>query len=80
MPTRRSQFACCGPTTHPRSRGARTAATATPTPPTSPERWDTDVLRMQYLNNVELDPEAIVLNRDSAEQLLAAILKEQRSS
>ncbi len=42
-----------------------------------PELRDGDVLRLQYLNNVELDPAALVLYSDTAKQLLRAILAER---
>lgn len=42
-----------------------------------PELRDGDVLRLQYLNDVDLDPDAIVLYSDSAKRLLAEILAER---
>lgn len=42
-----------------------------------PELWQGDVLRLQYLNNVALDPARIVLYTDAAKQMLAAILAER---
>ncbi len=42
-----------------------------------PELRAGDVLRLQYLNNVELDPSALVLYSDTAKQLLRTILADQ---
>ena len=42
-----------------------------------PELRAGDVLRLQYLNNVELDPGALVLYSDTAKQLLRTILADR---
>jgi serine/threonine-protein kinase RsbW len=42
-----------------------------------PELRNGDVLRLQYLNNVELDPASLVLYSDSARALLDAILADR---
>lgn len=42
-----------------------------------PELRDGDILRLQYLNNVELDPNRLVLYRDETRLLLQAILADQ---
>ena len=36
-----------------------------------------DVLRLQYLNNVNLDPDALVLYSDEAKRILRAILADR---
>jgi hypothetical protein len=43
-----------------------------------PELRAGDVLRLQYLNNVDLDPERLVLYTDEAKLLLQAILADRR--
>jgi serine/threonine-protein kinase RsbW len=42
-----------------------------------PELWGGDVLRLQYLNNIDLDPGSIVLYTDEAKRLLDAILDDR---
>jgi serine/threonine-protein kinase RsbW len=42
-----------------------------------PELWGGDVLRLQYLNNIDLDPGSIVLYSDEAKRLLDAILDDR---
>jgi hypothetical protein len=42
-----------------------------------PELRGGDVLRLQYLNNVDLDAGAIVLYSDTAKRLLAEILAQR---
>lgn len=42
-----------------------------------PELWSGDVLRLQYLNNIDLDPSGIVLYTDTAKRLLDAILDDR---
>jgi anti-sigma regulatory factor (Ser/Thr protein kinase) len=42
-----------------------------------PELRGGDVLRLQYLNNVDLDPNALVLYSDAAKRLLGAILADR---
>jgi serine/threonine-protein kinase RsbW len=43
-----------------------------------PDLWHGDVLRLQYLNNVDLDPDRIVLYTREAKQLLDLILADRR--
>jgi serine/threonine-protein kinase RsbW len=42
-----------------------------------PELWNGDVLRLQYLNNVELDVDGLVLYSDEAKRLLETILADR---
>ncbi len=42
-----------------------------------PELHSGDVLRLQYLNNVALDPDRLVLYTDEAKRLLKAILADR---
>ena len=43
-----------------------------------PELRAGDILRLQYLNNVALDPDLLVLYTDEAKRLLQAILADRR--
>lgn len=43
-----------------------------------PELRQGDVLRLQYLNNVDVDPRAITLYRDEAKRMLETILADRK--
>ena len=45
-----------------------------------PELRDGDILRLQYLNNVEIDVESMVLYTDKAKNLLKAIVEDMKES
>jgi len=44
-----------------------------------PEMFDGDILRLQYLNNVEIDPNDISVASDFGEELLAYVLKSEKA-
>ena len=44
-----------------------------------PEMFDGDVLRLQYLNNVEIDPNDISVASDFGKELLAYVLKSEEA-